>query len=191
LHEFIRENLNSNFRTLIDFDYVRSLKTSIAKPLALHLAYRILKNGKSVWEADYSWLAERLAIKVYPEMRMAKKQLKAALMELQETGFLSSWEWLEGARIKFIAGDRLLQKHKDRVIAKDAWLAHQDKIPKIEVKDEQAIKAVLAEYDSLAPLCAEYAVKGWDVVRRKAQQKGLTEETLKVEAQQRGHKIAS
>lgn len=189
LHEFIRENLNSNFRTLIDFDYLRSLQTSIAKSLALHLAYRVLKNGKGVWEADYSWLAERLAVKVYADMWRAKGQLKSALTELKETGFLASWEWLKGARIRFIAGDRLVLKHKERVAAKDAWLAHQENevskvcsIIKVKQGPDQA-----KQYDPLAPLCAEYALKGWDAVANKAHQKKLDEKSLKDEALKRGH----
>lgn len=194
LHEFIRENLNSNFRTLIDFDYLRSLKTSIAKPLALHLAYRILKNGKSIWEADYAWLAERLAIKVYSEEWRAKDQLKAALLELKETEFLDSWEWLGGGRIRFTAGNRLIQKHQERVVAKDAWLAHQKVEPnklKQLAKNEKLAEQIKIDYDPLAPLCAEYALKGWSAVEQKAQQKGLTEKMLEEETNKRGHKNAS
>jgi len=194
LHEFIRENLNSNFRTLIDFDYVRSLKTSIAKPLALHLAYRILKNNKSVWEADYSWVAERLAIKVYSEEWRAKDQLKAALVELKDTGFLDSWEWLGGGRIRFVAGSRLIQKHQERVIAKDAWLNYQkaepDKLIRL-FKDAKQTEQMKIDYDPLAPLCAEYALRGWDSVKEKAKQKGLTENMLEEEAGKRGHKKSS
>ncbi len=191
LHEFIRENLNGKFRTLIDFDYIRSLKTSIAKPLALHLAYRMLKNEKSVWDADYAWIAERLAIKVHSEGWRAKDQLKSALQELKETGFLESWEWLNKGRIRFTAGPRLIQKHKERVVAKDAWLTHQKAEPSKLIKlfeDTNKLEQMKIDYDPLAPLCAEYALKGWDSVKEKAQQKGLSEEILAKEACQRGHK---
>jgi hypothetical protein len=140
LHEFIRENLNSNFRTLIDFDYVRTLKTSIAKPLCLHMAYRTFKNGKSSWEVDYSWLAERLAIKSHSNLKRAKDQLKPALSELQETGFLQSWEWVGNGKLRLLAGDRLIEKHKSRVAARDSWLAKQtdnDKILRLAPRTEK------------------------------------------------------
>ncbi|MGH2509257.1 MAG: hypothetical protein ACRDHZ_17895, partial [Ktedonobacteraceae bacterium] len=80
LHQFIRENLNASFRTLIDFEHLRTLRTDIAKPLALHITYRVFKNKSSEWIADYDWLAERLAVKRYQDMRRAREQLKGALV---------------------------------------------------------------------------------------------------------------
>ena len=103
LHPFIRENLNANFRTLIDFDYLRSLRTDIAKPIALHLAYRVFKSKKAEWEPEYEWLAQRIAVKVYSEMKAARKQFKTALDELRNTGLIHSWEWRDN-RIQMLAG---------------------------------------------------------------------------------------
>jgi len=34
-------------------------------------------------------------------------------------------DWREG-RIRMVAGPQLIQSHKERVIAKDAWLTHQE-----------------------------------------------------------------
>jgi hypothetical protein len=192
LHEFIRENLNASFRTLIDFDYLRSLRTDIAKSLALHIAYRISKNKSSEWEPDYDWLAERLAIKVYVDMKAARKQFKGALDELKVTGFIEHWEW-HGKKVKFVAGPRLLQMHQRRVAAKDAWLAHQQE----KVRVEQLVIALppraekervrQESFDPLAALCAEFAVRGWSGVQAKATARGVTEATLRAEAIQRGH----
>jgi hypothetical protein len=192
LHEFIRENLNSNFRTLIDFEHLRSMRTSIAKPLCLHLSYRVFKNGKSVWEPDYTWLAGRIGVKVYSDLRRAKEQFKAALLELSHTGFLESWEWLDDGRIRMVAGERLIQKHRERVVAKDAWIAHHDQQSKTERLVPRTAKeaAHMQSYDPLAPLCAEYVVKGWGALAHKARQKGLTEADLKAEAISRGHLIS-
>jgi hypothetical protein len=188
LHEFIRENLNSNFRTLIDFEYLRSLRTSIAKPLALHLAYRVFKNSKCEWTTDYAWLADRMALKVYTDRRRAKEQLKPALRELQDTGFIESWEWQPNARIKFIAGSRLIQMHKERVAARDTWLLHQEQpankeLPPPRTEREAAHRAT---YDPFNPLCAEYSFRGWTAVAEKAKQQGVDEATVKRETVRRG-----
>lgn len=195
LHEFIRENLNASFRTLIDFDYLRRLRTEIAKPLALHIAYRIFKNRTSEWEADYNWLAERLAIKLHPELKRAKDQLKPALTELKATGLLESFEWREGRKLRFVAGVRLLDMHKRRVHAKDSWLAFQQE----KIRIDQLITATPARtlreavrqdnFDPLAALCAEFAVRGWKGVQEKATTRGLTEATLTEEAIRRGHTL--
>lgn len=194
LHEFIRENLNANFRTLIDFDYLRQLRTEIAKPLALHIAYRMFKNKTSEWKPDYKWLAERLAIKVYDDMRAARKQLKPALDELKSTGFIDCWEW-DDKKLKLVAGPHLVQMHQRRVSAKDAWLSHQQE----KVRVEQLVISLPPRtekervrqdsFDPLAALCAEFAVRGWKSVQAKATARGITEQALRTEAIQRGHSI--
>lgn len=194
LHQFIRENLNASFRTLIDFEHLQSLRTDIAKPLALHIAYRIFKNKSSQWEPHYEWLAGRLAIRVYSDMRDARKQLKPALEELKETGVIESWTWI-GKQIKFVAGHRLVKMHQCRVAAKDAWVAHQNE----RVRAEQLVIALPARtqreqvrqeaFDPLASICAEFAVKGWTAISAKATARGLNLEMLSKEATIRGHKI--
>lgn len=194
LHHFIRENLNASFRTLIDFEHLQSLRTDIAKPLALHIAYRIFKNKTSEWEPHYDWLAGRLAIRVYSDMKDARKQLKPALDELKQTGILESWTW-SNMQIKFVAGPRLIQIHQRRVEAKDAWVAHQNE----KVRAEQLVIALpprtqkehdrQVAFDPLASICAEFAVKGWDAISAKSIARGLTFDTLRNEAIKRGHTI--
>mgnify|MGYP001389346030 CR=1 FL=1 len=188
LHEFIRGNLNSNFRTLIDFDYLHSLKTSIAKPISLHFAYRVFKNGNSEWVTDYDWLANRLAIKMHSQFKRAKEQLKPALTELQATGLLQKWEWVSNSRLRLVAGERLLKMHKKRVLARDAWLAHQEELTNKErlVPRTQKEAERLLDYDPLAPICTEYAVRGWKAIAHKARLKGLDEDSLRAEALKRG-----
>ena len=194
LHEFIRENLQANFRTLIDFEYLRHLKTDIAKPLSLHLAYRTFKNKKGQWTGDYSWLAQRMAIKVYDDMKAARKQFKPALEELRTTGFIDAWEWM-GTQIKFVAGPRLIQMHQKRVQAKDAWLEHQQE--KIRV-DQLVIarpprteleRARQEAYDPLAGICAKFAAYGWAQVSSDATRRGITHEDLASETLKRGHSL--
>ena len=196
LHEFIRENLNASFRTLIDFDYVRGLRTEIAKPLSLHIAYRMFKNKTGEWEPDYKWLAERLAIKVYDDMRAARKQFKAALDELKCTGLIDSWEWKD-KRLRLVAGPHLVHMHQRRVAAKDAWLFHQQE----KLRAEQLVIAFpprtakeqerLDSFDPLAPMCADFAYRGWKAVASKALARGLTEETLVAETISRGFNITA
>lgn len=194
LHPFIRENLNSGFRTLIDFTHLQNLRTNIAKPLALHIAYRIFKNKSSEWAPHYEWLAGRLAIRVYADMTAARKQLKPALEELRATGFIEDWEW-QGTQIKFVAGPRLVQMHQRRVVAKDAWLAHQQE----KVRAEQLVIALPPRtekeqtrqdmFDPLAALCAEFALKGWTAIATKATSRGLNQDALTKEAVNRGHTL--
>lgn len=190
LHEFIRDNLNSNFRTLIDFRYIRSLKTDIAKTLSLHLSYRFHKHGQGSWEADYSWLAERLAIKVYPDVKMQKRQFKSSLEELQKTGFLDKWEWLPNGRIRFYAGSRYLDQHFRRVAAKDAWLLHQEDFPKqLSLLPSNEIERLKEKFDPLDSICAKFAVFGWKAVEAQAKEKQLTLEQIKAETVNRGFAI--
>jgi hypothetical protein len=194
LHHFIRENLNASFRTLIDFEHLRNLRTDIAKPLALHIAYRIFKNRSSEWDPQYEWLAGRLAVRVYSDMKAARKQFKPALEELRDTGFIESWQWHD-KQIKFVAGPRLVQMHQRRVVAKDAWLAHQQE----KVRAEQLVIAFPPRtqkeharqeaFDPLAAICAEFAVKGWASISAKAAARGLNLDTLTLEAVKRGHNI--
>jgi len=194
LHEFIRENLNANFRTLIDFDYLRQLRTDIAKPLALHIAYRMFKNKTSEWKPDYKWLAERLAIKVYDDMRAARKQLKPALEELKSTDFIDCWEW-DDKKLKLVAGPHLVQMHQRRVTAKDAWLAHQQE----KVRVEQLVislpprtdkeRARQEAFDPLAGLCVRFAAYGWKAIASEASARGLSQDVLTAEAIARGHHL--
>lgn len=196
LHEFIRENLNANFRTLIDFEYLRTLKTEIAKPLALHLAYRVFKNKKAEWQPEYEWLAHRIAIKVYTDMKAARKQLKAALEELRDTEFIEGWEW-HGRTLRMVAGPRLARMHQNRVQAKDAWLAHQQQ----QIRAEQLViafpprtekeKLRQEAFDPLAAICTKLAAYGWQTVAQEATVRGFTQEQLTTEAVSRGHTIRS
>ena len=194
LHEFIRENLQANFRTLIDFEYLRQLRTDIAKPLSLHLAYRLFKSKGSEWTADYSWLAERMAIKVYEDIKSARKQFRPALEELKTTGFIDSWEWI-GKRLRFVAGPRLVQMHQRRVQAKDAWLTHQQEAVRVEQlviahpPRTQMESARQEAFDPLAGICTRFAAYGWKAVSTDATTRGLTREFLLSESVKRGHTI--
>jgi hypothetical protein len=197
LHEFIRDNINTNFRTLIDFDYMRSLRTDIAKPLSLHLAYRFFKNSGSTWTVDYEWLSQRLAIKVHSDLKRAKDQLKPALVELTNTGLIDSWEWLDSQKIRFEAGERLLQMHKQRVMARDAWIIHEEEKSRTErlitTHPPRTVKEAVRQeaFDPLAALCAEFAVRGWTAVAKKATGRGLSRDMLKEEALKRGHSLGN
>jgi hypothetical protein len=189
-HPFILENLNSNFRTLIDFEYLRSLKKDIAKSLVMHLSYRFFKSRTSVWEADYDWIANRLGLVFQENTKRAKEQLKPALQELQATGFLDSWEWKANRRIRFNAGPTYVRQHERRVANRDAWLLHQereskriDQVPRTAKEAEK-----ISVYDPLASLCTEYALNGWSsVVAQKARVKGIDKANLQKEAVSRGH----
>jgi hypothetical protein len=194
-HEFIRENLNTKFRTLIDFTFIRSLKKGISKSLSLHLLYRFFKEGKSTWTADYDWLANRLGLKKQTDLRRAKDQLRDALNELKATGFLDGWEWLPNWRLRFQAGYACIEQHKQRVAKQDAWLEHQQReakqltlFPPRTQREAERLEA----FDPLAALCTEFAANGWSSsVAQKARAKGLTQDVLRIETTQRGHTLKS
>lgn len=193
LHEFIRSNLNSNFRTLIDFEYLRTFRTDIAKSVTLHLAYRMFKNKSSEWIVDYEWLAQRIGVQVHSDVKRAKDQLKEAFSELEKRLVIDSFDWLPGNKLKFLAGPYLIKLHAKRVAAKDAWLASEQDRERTELlvtahPPRTAKEAERhADFDPLAPLCAEYAYRGWQGVAERAMKKGLAESDLQVEAQKRGH----
>ena len=195
LHEFIRENINANFRTLIDFGYLRQLKTDIAKSLSLHLAYRIFKQKSSEWVADYAWLVDHLALKPQSELKRAKEQFKAAFEELRTTGMIESADWLSDKKVKFLAGPRLIEMHKRRVEAKDGWLSFQREKTRVEQlvialpPRTQKEKERQDAFDPLAAICAEFAVRGWKGVATKALARGLTRDSLQEETAKRGHKL--
>jgi hypothetical protein len=187
-HPFILENLNSNFRTMIDFDYLRSLKKDIAKSLSLHLSYRFHKSGNSTWEADYDWIANRLGLSHQDDIRRAKDQLRPALQELKQTQFIESWEWLSNRRIKFTAGSTYVKQHVVRVQNRDAWLVHQEKEAKQLGRSTPVNRTAKPDYDPLALICTEYAAHGWtNSVAQKARLKMLTENDLRTAASERGH----
>lgn len=195
LHEFIRENINANFRTLIDFGYLRQLKTDIAKSLSLHIGYRIFKQKCSEWIADYSWLVDHLGLKPQAELKRAKDQFKAAFDELKATGMIESSDWLADKKVKFVAGPRLIEMHQQRVQSKDAWLSFQREQTRVEQllialpPRTQREKERHDAFDPLAALCAEFVVRGWQAVEAKVTARGLTHELLRAEAIKRGHTL--
>jgi hypothetical protein len=106
--ESILRNLNSGYVMVIDVDSVSSLKTSTAKQLYAHLAYRFFveaQEGLTTWVADYDWLTVHLGIKKHPELWRAKQQLDPAHKELLELGYISFFEW-DGWRVIYRPGVR-------------------------------------------------------------------------------------
>lgn len=104
--ECILRNLNSGYVMVIDVDSVSSLRTSTAKQLYAHLAYRFFveaQEGLSTWVADYEWLTVHLGIKKHTELWRAKQQLDPAHKELLELGYISLVEW-DGWRVIYRPG---------------------------------------------------------------------------------------
>lgn len=192
LHQFIKNNLNANFRTLIDFDFVRGLKTDLAKSLSFHLSYRFFKQAKSSWDADYEWIANRIAVKVYDDTRMRRRQFKPALEELVNTGFLSGWKWLPNGKIRFEAGEVYISHHQKRVQAKDRWIEHQDNIPKqLQLLPIASLRNTpKPEIDALVGLCAKFSVQGWAAVEDEAKCRGINQAELIEEALKRGFNLS-
>lgn len=104
--ESVLRNLNSGYVMVIDVDSVSSLKTSTAKQLYAHLAYRFFveaQEGVTCWVADYSWLTVHLGVKQHSELWRAKQQLDPAHSDLLALGYISSFQW-DGWRVIYRPG---------------------------------------------------------------------------------------
>ena len=104
--EAFKHNLESNYIKAIDVAFMRNLKTPIAQLLYTHLSN--LFNGMGNWsyvDPEYRWLAERMGLKVYSELRRARQQFKQAIGELLEQKYIAKAEW-DGWNIRFYPGVR-------------------------------------------------------------------------------------
>ncbi len=121
-HEAVRQNLHANYVKALDFDFIKALKTDIAPLLYPHLSavFHDLRSDQEYWEVGYSWLAERLGIKVYTEPWRAKQQLKTAHTELKFAGYLAKDpEWVaNGKKIRYYPGLRARYEHERQAYRK-------------------------------------------------------------------------
>lgn len=104
-HVFKR-NLEANYIKAIDVAFMRELKSPIAQLLYTHLSHLFNElNGWTYADPDYTWLAERMGLKIYGELKRARQQFKQAIAELIEFNYLAKAEW-NGWKIRFYPGVR-------------------------------------------------------------------------------------
>jgi len=107
LHPYVRQNLDAFYVKSLDWELLRSLEIEISALLYPHLScvFHGMRKDQDYIELSYSWLAQRLGIKVWDEIKEAKKQLKAAHNELCQKGYLSKVEWFND-RLRYFPGIR-------------------------------------------------------------------------------------
>jgi len=99
-------NLNAKYVKQLDLSFMRNLRSPIAQLLYTHLSN--LFSDMQGWpyvDPDYAWLAERMGLKVYSELKRAKQQFKQAITELTEQNYIAKAEWFDW-KIRFYPGVR-------------------------------------------------------------------------------------
>jgi len=98
LNSWYLENINARYVKPIDWNYLTSLRTSIAQRLCEFLSVKffglLMKGGSSI-SYKYSTLCDLLPISRQRYLSKAKEKLDPAHEELKETGFLEKWTWEE------------------------------------------------------------------------------------------------
>lgn len=156
LHPYVRQNLDAFYVKSLDWELLRSLEIEISALLYPHLScvFHAMRKDQEYIELSYSWLAQRLGIKVWDELKEAKKQLKPVHKELVDKCYLAKAEWFED-RIRYYPGFRALseivsQKKKKRAAT---------------VKRPKATQLVIPE---LVPLTQEIDVRQGEIARQAA-----------------------
>jgi|GEM_PF-6552817 len=77
LEDAFRRSLEGNYIKSIYVVFLRELKSPIAQLLYTHLSHLFNElNGRPYKDPDYIWLAERMGLKVYDELKRARQQFK-------------------------------------------------------------------------------------------------------------------
>lgn len=99
-------NLNAKYVKQLDLSFMRTLKSQIAQLLYTHLSnlFSDMKGWPYV-DPDYTWLAERMGLKVYADLKRARQQFKQAIAELAEQNYIAKAEWVDW-KIRFYPGVR-------------------------------------------------------------------------------------
>lgn len=156
LHPYVRQNLDAFYVKSIDWTLLRSFDCEIAALLYPHLScvFHGMRKEQDYIELGYSWLAQRLGIKIWDELKEAKKQLKPVHKELIEKCYLAKAEWFED-RIRYYPGFR----------AASEIVSQKKKKRAATVKRPKAVQLVIP---SLEPLTRETDVRQSEVARQAA-----------------------
>lgn len=138
LHPYVRQNLDAFYVKSLDWELLRSLEIEISALLYPHLScvFHGMRKDQDYIELSYSWLAQRLGIKIWDEIKEAKKQLKAAHNELCQKGYLAKVEWFND-RLRYFPGIRasfeiVSLRRRKRAATVKAPKARQLRIPELE-----------------------------------------------------------
>jgi len=113
------QNLNSFYIKPIDYNYLQSLKSKIASRLyeILGVKFYGLKNKRENFICyRYSKLCQLLPVTPHKYISLAKQQLNSGNHELQDTGFISKFDWSENGNkdwlIYYWPGERAKEEMK-------------------------------------------------------------------------------
>jgi len=113
------QNLNSFYIKPVDYNYLQSLKSKIASRLyeILGVKFYGLRNKKDNFICyKYSKLCQLLPITPHKYISLAKQQIDPGNHELQDTGFISKFDWSENGNkdwlIYYWPGERAKEEMK-------------------------------------------------------------------------------
>jgi len=92
------QNLNSFYIKPVDYNYLQSLKSKIASRLyeILGVKFYGLRNKRENFICyKYSKLCQLLPVTPHEQISLAKQQINPGNHELQDTGFISKFDWSE------------------------------------------------------------------------------------------------
>ena len=119
LGDIYLQSLNSFYVKPIDYDYLKSLKSKIASRLyeILGVKFYGLRNKRENFICyRYSKLCQLLPVTPHEYISLAKQQLDSGNHELQDTGFISKYEWSENGNkdwlIYYWPGERAKEEMK-------------------------------------------------------------------------------
>jgi len=107
------QNLNSFYIKPVDYNYLQTLKSKIASRLyeILGVKFYGLRNKKDNYICyRYSKLCQLLPVTPHEQISLAKQQINPGNNELQDTGFISKFDWNENGNkdwlIRYWPGER-------------------------------------------------------------------------------------
>jgi len=99
------QNLNSFYIKPVDYNYLQSLKSKIASRLyeILGVKFYGLRNKRENFICyKYSKLCQLLPVTPHEHISLAKQQINPGNHELQDTGFISKYEWSENGNKEWL-----------------------------------------------------------------------------------------
>lgn len=113
------QNLNSFYIKPIDYNYLQSLKSKIASRLYEILGvkfYGLRSKRENFICYKYSKLCQLLPVTPHEQISLAKQQINPGNNELQDTGFISKFDWSENGNkdwlIYYWPGERAKEEMK-------------------------------------------------------------------------------
>ena len=142
------ENINALYVKPLDYNYYRTLKSTIAQRLYELLGvkfYGALQAGYTYLRYRYSALCDLLPITRQAYLSKAKEKLNPAHLELKDTGFLSKVVWRQGAVkddwfIYYYPGPRAIEEVRKcqlpRSVVSEEIEPPQEELPPVEAIGE-------------------------------------------------------